>query len=259
VRTSVFLNVIKWGALGGNEDTFRTFQSKILIYGFGLFSIITLTCYTANLSAYLARSLEKRVEYQSVADVIGNGEKICTLSAYQQTMKVKFNLQDEHFYLTQDRSKLPKLMQDGHCGAAIMEEGGLELFHSKGEWCNITLGDAPIHTMNMGFPVSDEMAVVFSYWVSLLKTEGKFEKLLKQAKPVSFCITNSEEVFGLTVMQFVGPVSMLASFVGIAIIAQVVQIWNKRQKLRKRNRAAVEYKEDIQKNLSEENNDASQN
>jgi len=78
-------------------------------------------------------------------------------------MKAAFNLKDDHFFTTHERSELPKLMSDGHCAAAIMELGDLELYHSKGEWCNITFGASPIFSLNQGFPIGDEVAEVFSY------------------------------------------------------------------------------------------------
>lgn len=192
-RKSVFINVIRWNALKGSAEIFHTWQTKILLMGVSIFSILTLTCYTANLTVYLSRSTETSVEYETVNDVIINKEKICTLYAYQPTMKAAFNLKDEHFYLTHSRLELPKLMSDGHCGAAIMEIGDLELFHSKGDWCNITYGHSPILTMNQGFPISDKVAEVFSYWVSLLITRGKFDEKMKLHKPVSVCIANEEK------------------------------------------------------------------
>lgn len=40
-RKSVLINLIKWNALSGDAEVFRTWQSKIMLMGVGLFSIIT--------------------------------------------------------------------------------------------------------------------------------------------------------------------------------------------------------------------------
>jgi len=222
VRSSL-INLAKYGAGSSELSTFKTWYSRILIGGFGFFSIITINCYTANLTVYLSEIADKQVEYESVLDVIRNREKICVLQAYQQSIKAKFKLKDEHFTLTHIRSELPNLMSDGHCGAAIMEQGDLEMLHSYGDWCNITYSDAPVFTLNKGFPVRQEMVEVFSFWVSRLKTEGTFNEKLIQAKPDSLCAANAVEIFsrGLSVEEFLGPIILLGSFVVIAIFAKI--------------------------------------
>jgi len=233
VQRDSLLDLAKWGAGSGQLDSFKTWQSKFLLCGVGVFSLITINCYTANLTVYLSQVSDKREEYESVLDVIRNGEKICTLHAYGQLMKAKFNLKDEHFNLSQSRSELPKLMSDGHCGAAIMEQGDLEVFHSNGTWCNITLSDAPVFTLSKGFPVSREMAEVFSYWVTLLKIKGTFNEKLMMAKPPSVCAANNKtEILssGLTVEQFLGPTILLSSFAVIAIFAKIGEIFYRSKK-----------------------------
>ena len=80
-RTSVFVKIFKWGILSGKSDSFRTWYTKFLLIGVGVFSINVFTCYTANLTVYLSQYINTQAEYQSVSDVISNGEKICTIYA----------------------------------------------------------------------------------------------------------------------------------------------------------------------------------
>ena len=193
-----------------------TLPGRITNLGFGLFLMLTVSAFTANLVSILLMSDGATIS--GMDDIISRDLKICVQDSKLSGLLIDYPTAESHAVVCSTRDEVLEGIDSGKCVAGLTSIEELEAMQGIGDHCDkITVGE-PISTAPYGMTVSSDVAESVGYWVSNLKGAGKWEERLNQFAPdTRACATAA---YAAATSLSLGPAHLLGAFAtaGIAIV-----------------------------------------
>merc|ERR1712232_363217 len=145
---------------GGVGDDVQTWEGRGTNLGLGMFVLVMISMYTANLTTILVSSATK-TPLSGIDEAIAKNVEICVLSTYSAIIKDTYpsaNLEVMH-----SRDGIIDAIDDGRCEAGLMYLEDLEEVHFEGNYCELVQVGLPIVEVHRGFPINPLKAKELSY------------------------------------------------------------------------------------------------
>jgi len=159
---------------GIEQDKGSSLPVKVLLFGFGFFTLISVSAYVANLAAFL--TLSGGTTVTTMENAVKTGVTICAHPAVKAALQVDWPA--ANFYFHENGNEFPGLLDDydaGKCKVlAVGEEDTSMDSHFLQELCNREL----VYTRSMivqipvAFPIRSKLASGLSYWYMEAKKAG---------------------------------------------------------------------------------------
>jgi len=114
---------------GGSANLPASVPGRLATIGFGFFVLITLASYTANLATILVTK-GSATGLTSAQDAVDKGITICVPMVVEA--QLRSNFPTAKFELLTASEDTPRALFQGLCGAAILQETGIETMHAGG-------------------------------------------------------------------------------------------------------------------------------
>ena len=222
---------------GIEQDLGASLPHKVLMFGFGLFIVIAVSAYVANLAAFLTRSGWNN-GVQTMKEVVDKNLPICCHPALEEEIRFKWPKANWYFPPNDGFYGMFDAYTRGDCEVlAIGKEDTIMNKDYLAKVCehNLVYTDDMIHENPIAFPIRPDLAAPFSYWmytgeksygVSVANAKKNFieEKGFKAQCEVELSNLSMEEVDDFA---SVSPSNMflpIILFVTCAVIAVILQL-----------------------------------
>mmetsp|Transcript_29862 Transcript_29862/g.70384 ORF Transcript_29862/g.70384 Transcript_29862/m.70384 type:complete len:663 (-) Transcript_29862:141-2129(-) len=245
---------------GGPANAPATPAGRVMSLGLGLFLVLSLSAYTANLATFLIMTNVKS-GISSVEQAVTSGKRICIAAGIADMIFQRYptaSLIEAPFY------QCPKYIANGQADVAIMSDNGLDFMYSgdrvRSDCDGLSPGSTPycpqrggeldvrrdcklvkagsrkiLLTVPIAIPIRKEVQHAVS-WAQVHSTTGD---VLQQAKdkysnrfpqPMENCPAEGlGELDPMPVSGLVGTVVVSAFIFGIALVVHVVMRWHGKQ------------------------------
>jgi len=197
-----------------------TAEGRVLLVGFGFFTLIMLSSYTASLASVLV-SDDKTPEFQTLQEAIDSGARVCMWdSVLARASRLYPGLVPLHVNMDSNKDGF-RMMNQGACQAILCDA----IFHAKQqeettENCDKVLKGGPILDINCAWPVADWLVGPMSMFITELVDKGVLDELKQTYSPRVVCETTVEEE-GLQIQNVSGVFFIIGAFLVAAGIVHM--------------------------------------
>jgi len=161
--------------LGGSvTDELKTWQGRGTGITLGMFGLIIISMYTANLTTILV-SNASRIPISSIEDAIAQNVEICAIHSTLTLAKDLYPVAE--WRELKNRKVLLESIADGTCKCGIMYLEDLEVSQSEAKYCDLTPVGLPILSIHRGIPLNPLKAKALNYHFHKLANNGVWSKL----------------------------------------------------------------------------------
>mmetsp|Transcript_12799 Transcript_12799/g.25708 ORF Transcript_12799/g.25708 Transcript_12799/m.25708 type:complete len:724 (-) Transcript_12799:683-2854(-) len=152
---------------GVGQDEGSSLPNKLLLFGFGFFTLISVSAYVANLASFLTRPPREYVS--TMEDAVANNLKICGHPALARELKSKWPY--ARFVLSDTVNNFHGVFEDyraGKCDAmAIGREDTMVDLDLLNSFCDegLVYTNSLVIENPIAFPVRPKLASGLSYWI----------------------------------------------------------------------------------------------
>jgi len=152
---------------GVEQDEGSSLPNKLLLFGFGFFTLISVSAYVANLASFLTRPPREYVS--TMEDAVANNLKICGHPALARELKSKWPY--ARFVLSDTVNNFHGVFEDyraGKCDAmAIGREDTMVDLDLLNSFCDegLVYTNSLVIENPIAFPVRPKLASGLSYWI----------------------------------------------------------------------------------------------
>lgn len=234
--------LITYGGAPDFDEQHRL-ATRFLNIGFGIFLLIVLNSYTANLTTFLTWKtppFQPYVKNMFEASISSPPTKVCAHKILQPTFDNLWPRANFHYrYMDTGDDVRAAILEDG-CDAFVvseramsvqdkMEKARCELVASswrEGDPKGFIEGEL-VASVEVALPARPDVANAMSYWMKHLEEEARitYGKVLANSRTDRICSLSLDASinFGLhqlTVEEFIGPLLIFGAFVGLAILTR---------------------------------------
>ena len=219
---SIWLGFWAFGAQSPAHRT-HTLGGKIVDLGFGLFLVLTLAAFTANLVAVLTR--EDDTGISSIDDIITQNLKLCVQATQVPVLLSIYPSVEPLLVEFASRTDVLNGIDKDLCVAGLDSTEELAAVKEAGLHCDKRSVGEPIMTNPYAFPISSHAGLALGYWVSDLKSSGKWDARLSQYSPTNKCadVASSEESNSLEPIHLVGAFLTTGMMIFLSLVASAIQ------------------------------------
>eukprot|EP00466_Bigelowiella_natans_P013241 jgi/Bigna1/88559/estExt_fgenesh1_pg.C_340005 len=227
LSTTIFYALMSFFGSGDFRWNPHTTAGRIQLGGIGVFSLVMLTTYTAQVTVHI---LTSRVsgEVNSLEEAIEKNYRVCLLEASLPSVGSRYP--DIQAVTATDAKEALNGMSDGRCEAALLTVDefnsaltGRYTPENKQKHCDKTMvGDIVLVLIN-SMPIRDDLQPAFSWAIAKELADGDYinaETYAKQtylgASQCEASADTSSDSLGMDVM--IGPIILLASMSTFALI-----------------------------------------
>jgi hypothetical protein len=235
---SLYLTLL--GLFGGAPAHIaRTGGGRVVNLGAGLFVVVLLAMFTAQLTTNLVSKAE-RGAVSSISDALESvGSRICVLESISASLVAKFPALADKYVPTKDAKEALLKMTAGACAHAVLDENSWanaqsgrltpELPGSSRYHCDkVKVGD-PVYAIGNAAPVREDIRFPISWKMTTLSEAGWYEDEVFSAKR-KFMLPNKcgggaavERTGSLEVGQIWGPIVISVLCTTFGIVSSMVQ------------------------------------
>jgi len=225
--------VFAFGA-AADQDANSSLSMKFLIFGFSFLILMTVSCYVANLTAFLVQSRVTNT-IESMEQAIGNNLRICAHAAIEVDLKAMWK--GAQFVFNYDGTEYEGLFQmydAGKCDILVMGEDSRYDRNLVQHLCrrDLVFTQGKVIEIPMAFPIRNDYAAGMSHMFYKAEKELGFtlESILKVYEPViTNCnvdihanIGDAEQSSQITIVEMAFPLIVVATCIAIAIIIKLL-------------------------------------
>lgn len=171
---------------GGITNEASTWQGRCTGITLGIFSLIIISMYTANLTTILV-SRASRVMVTSIDDALSQNHDVCLIKSTKSLVEDLYPT--AKWKVLDNRKDLIDSIEDRKCSCGIMYLEDLEVLHSDGKYCDLTPVGLPIVNIHRGIPLNPLKAKALNYHFHKLANNGAWNDL-KQRGLVNRCFSD---------------------------------------------------------------------
>lgn len=217
---------------GGSEHQATTLPGRIVDLGFGMFLMLTLAAFTANLVSILLEGGNTAIG--NMDDVISQNIKFCVQESKLDALLVNYPTVEPLTVVYSSRTAILEGIDSGACDAGLTSKEELEALQGQGDHCDKVVVGQPIINQPYSMAVSSSVEKAVGYWISNLKEQGVWQERLRQHSPGGEnCAASADEVESASLK----PIHLAGAFATAAIaiaISLVVAAYQQRpQRCRK--------------------------
>lgn len=219
---------------GVEQDKSSSLPIKVLLFGFGFFTLISVSAYVANLAAFLTLS---GTNVQTMNDAVKLGVPICAHPAVRAELEGEW--EGANFYFHQNGNEFPGLLNDYDAGKCELLAVGYEDTSMDNQFlqglCNrkLVYTKSVLAQIPVAFPVRPKIASGLSYWEMEARKQGFTLKVAKE-KNSNFKGCNvhlSEETAGgeeeqISEWNMIFPIIFFICSAAIAVILHLIHLYN---------------------------------
>ena len=217
---------------GGPElDEEHRLATRLLNVGLGLFILLFLSAYTANLAAYLTIG-DLGDFWSDIGKAIDGHAKICAHVGAQGHLTRAYPRADFHFRYMDSASDLRAGLTEDGCHAFVMEiramstDAAIDAVRcEKG----FVMTGAAVAELDVALPAKPEVADLLTFWMKTLDENGTSYMDVAsgfQAQPtcpMQADVTGVSGLEPLSLSNFAAPLLILALFMGLAITTRMAR------------------------------------
>jgi len=199
-----------------------TAEGRILLVGFGFFTLIMLSSYTASLaSVMVARGNSASIKNLEMAIV--RRKHVCMWESVLDRAKRLYPMLVELSTEMEDYMEGYQMLADGDCDVILIDE----VFHHKAQElnpreCNKVLTGPPVLDINVAWTAADWLISPMSYFVTEEMGEGELDNLRATFAPKPQCpeltVSGNAELIGLQVSDVSGVFFIMSFFFVLALL-----------------------------------------
>mmetsp|Transcript_41160 Transcript_41160/g.86336 ORF Transcript_41160/g.86336 Transcript_41160/m.86336 type:complete len:622 (-) Transcript_41160:278-2143(-) len=222
---------------GVEQDENASLPSKLLLFGFGFFILISVSAYVANLAAFLTLSTTDFIN--TMEGAVAAGVTICAHPAVKVELEIAWP--DAKFYFDQgDFHAMLEYVDQGICPfMAVGHEDTVMDSVYLAKLCerDLVYSDSVVAEIPLAFPIRADLASGFSYWMHKGERSGvtlqtsKDEYTQEKTCDVHFSKvdTESSEYDKIGVKNMMFPVLFFGTCTVLAVIMQIEYICQSRR------------------------------
>jgi len=158
---------------GGAAHSPQTMGSKVIMVAFGVFIVLTLAGYTANLASVLVVAKESQSTFKDVDDLLSGGHKLCIWSSVRPYFLQRQRSGDASQVIgVLNTAEAFAKLDAGECAGILNGERENNNYLTTEAHCNKMLAPSgAVFSLMLAQPATPLVARVMSYWVSKMKNE----------------------------------------------------------------------------------------
>eukprot|EP00931_Biecheleriopsis_adriatica_P023409 TRINITY_DN14786_c0_g1_i7.p1 TRINITY_DN14786_c0_g1~~TRINITY_DN14786_c0_g1_i7.p1 ORF type:complete len:619 (-),score=93.34 TRINITY_DN14786_c0_g1_i7:6-1862(-) len=157
---------------GGAAHAPKTMGSKVIMVAFGVFIVLTLAGYTANLASVLVVEVAASPMFENVDELLSAGGKICMWGSVEDYfLEQRPGVSSQIVGVSNTREAFEKL-DSGECDGIVNGEGENSNWLKKKAHCDkMVAPSGALFSLMLSQPATPLVARVMSYWVQVLKQD----------------------------------------------------------------------------------------
>lgn len=216
------------------DDQRSTPAVKLLNLGFGIFILVMICSYTANLTALMVADISKS-SIGDIDDVLDRRLRVCMFSASRTPLVGRYPQLTGLIHIFEKVGPTLQAMDDGVCDVAIISKQQLDAVHAGSatgddRHCNKIAVGQPVMVIRNSWPVRPELQHAMSWSLNILLQNGEYRRIERQAMeqylPPSICKSAkdvAEKGEGLRLERFTGIFYVMGLFSFFSFSVQVLK------------------------------------
>jgi len=221
---------------GVEQDENASLPSKLLLFGFGFFILISVSAYVANLAAFLTLSTTDFIN--TMEGAVAADMTICAHPAVKVELEIAWP--DANFHFDQgDFHVMLEYVKDGICPfMAVGHEDTVMDSVYLAKLCerDLVFTDSVVAEIPIAFPIRADLASGFSYWMYKGGRSGVTLQHAKDEHPQEktcdvrfFGVDESSDYDSIGIKNMFLPILFFVTCTALAVIMQIVHICQSRR------------------------------